>query len=289
MITRIKRRKGPLILALCSLFWVKVTAQQLKIEESFFLSDSLHEISGLVYWKNHLIAHNDSGDQAILYVLNLRGEITKTVQLRNATNRDWEDLALDEKTGTLFIGDIGNNGNQRKDLCIYRVSADSVIASKEVTAEKIRFRYADQQAYPPENKDLHFDAEAMIYLNDSLWIFTKCRSKPYDGLSYVYKLSLESDNQSAEVFQRLDLGGKRTNRHAVTGACKDGDKIFLLTYKGIFALKRDGGRSFAEEKYIKFKNWTQKEAIVHVENGFFLSDEKAPILGGGKLYRMRIK
>jgi hypothetical protein len=50
--------------------------------------------------------------------------ILKMVQLKNTNdckynNIDWEDTK--DKNGNLYVGDFGNNDNERKDLCIYKI------------------------------------------------------------------------------------------------------------------------------------------------------------------------
>jgi sugar lactone lactonase YvrE len=41
------------------------------------------------------------------------------------TNIDWEDITKD-KDGNLYVGDFGNNDNERKDLCIYKIDKKSL-------------------------------------------------------------------------------------------------------------------------------------------------------------------
>ena len=109
------------------------------------------------------------------------------VEVTQAKNKDWEAIACDGKS--IYIGDIGNNNNNRKDLVIYKVSTADILKSKSVKAEKIEISYQEQTAYPPELNELYYDAEGMTFYNDSLQIFTKCRTKPFDGISYQYTVS----------------------------------------------------------------------------------------------------
>ena len=57
-------------------------------------------------------------DPAIYYI-SYTGEIIKKRNIINSKNKDWEDITKDNKF--LYIGDFGNNLNNRKDLKIYKV------------------------------------------------------------------------------------------------------------------------------------------------------------------------
>ena len=85
--------------------------------QTFDLSDELDEISGLEMLNDStFVALNDGGHEATLYLLNIRGKIIKKVKIENAKNVDWEDIAVDDKN--IYIADVGNNTNKRKDLLI---------------------------------------------------------------------------------------------------------------------------------------------------------------------------
>ena len=73
----------------------------------------LREISGIEFDKfNRLWAINDSGDEPKLYRLNEDGSIAKEILVTNAKNIDWEDMTQN-KFGHFFLGDFGNNKNDR--------------------------------------------------------------------------------------------------------------------------------------------------------------------------------
>ena len=67
------------------------------------------------------------------------------------SNRDWEDLAADDR-GNLYIGDVGNNRNARRDLRIYRYNPAAQ------TLDSILFRYPDQTTFAPaDERDWNFN------------------------------------------------------------------------------------------------------------------------------------
>jgi len=98
------------------------------------LPSSIEESSGLVFYNDSIfITHNDSGDKPIIYFINVKGKLIHQVLIENANNVDWEDICSDGK-GYLYIGDIGNNKNDRRDLKIYKVASANLLTKQKVMA-----------------------------------------------------------------------------------------------------------------------------------------------------------
>jgi hypothetical protein len=138
------------------------------------LNSTINETSGLISINQQLITHNDSGGEAALFeVDSVTGNFTRKVYLSNANNNDWEDICTDSLY--IYIGDFGNNNGSRTNLKIYRVLiADYLNTPNDtVTADILNFSYADQTNFTPSSFSTNFDAEAIIAINDSLYIFTK--------------------------------------------------------------------------------------------------------------------
>jgi len=134
------------------------------------LSDSLEESSGLDFFNNQLFSFNDSGNTADLFEIDPNNGKIKKVYPTGLVNKDWEALAND---GSFFyIGDFGNNEGARKDLCIYKVPFSMGNIVKD-SIQKIPFYYPEQIDFTPKNIANDFDAEAMIYYQNKINIFTK--------------------------------------------------------------------------------------------------------------------
>jgi len=73
----------------------------------------------------------------------------------------------------IYIGDFGNNAGTRTDLKVYRVDISDYFTNDTVNAEIIHFTYADQTNFSNQIYAHNFDAEALISIGDSLYIFTK--------------------------------------------------------------------------------------------------------------------
>lgn len=129
------------------------------------LDERIRESSGLSLMNGKLYTFNDSGNTPELFELDKEtGKIISTIKI-NGKNKDWEALTND---GTdFYIGDFGNNGGTRKDLEIYKVT------SSNDSDRLISFEYPEQKEFIPKYSETDFDAEAMVYLNGKIHLFTK--------------------------------------------------------------------------------------------------------------------
>jgi len=155
----------------------------------YSLPKSLKEVSGITYApKTNLVwTLEDSGNENKIYALDSNGTINKTISIDNTTNVDWEDITQD-KNGNLYIGDFGNNDNQRKDLCIYKMDKRSLDKENARPAYKVSFAYPEQKDFPPKKTSLFYDVEGFFEYKNNFYLFTKNRSKGFDGTAFVYKI-----------------------------------------------------------------------------------------------------
>lgn len=255
--------------------------------QTYHLSAGLDEISGMDFLNDTtLIAHNDGGNEPLLFLLDLTGQIQGVVRVNNATNEDWEDITVDDQF--IYIGDIGNNLNERKKLTIYKVKIEDVLALKVVEPEKITFNYAEQLAFPPDKKGQFFDAEALAVKDDTLYLFTKNRSRPTDGTSWVYKIPTAAGDYSVSKCAEIFIGKGGLLVDALTAADIVGDEFFLMTYNRVLIKKCVNGE-FVGEELINFKTYSQKEAlVVKSKMEIYVADEKQIMLGGPCLYRIEV-
>lgn len=136
-------------------------AQVFSVTEQFALPNELSESSGAIFYNNKLITHNDSGNNNVLYELDLETElVTRVITIIGATNVDWEDMAQDDSS--IYIGDFGNNSGDRTDLKVYKISKSDYQSSNVVTAEIISFTYANQIDFTSNPQNTTWDAEALV-------------------------------------------------------------------------------------------------------------------------------
>lgn len=253
------------------------------------LSEELNEISGLeIINDSLLVAHNDSGNKPQLYFISTDGNIQHTTVITNAKNVDWEDLTQDDK-GNLYIADVGNNLNSRKDLCIYKVKISEALKHDSVRAEIISIHYQNQIAFPPTEENLDYDCESIYWKEDSLYLVTKSRSKPWKGITTIYGLPAKAGDQIAVPIDSILIGEKRWQKDAVTSADVQGDILCLLTYNRMIIYKDEKGELQKCASY-KFKKYNQKEALVMESlDKIYVAAEKHRLLGGPYLYIIRKK
>lgn len=245
---------------------------QLEVEQITVLPESMNETSGLIYFNDALITHNDSGNSTELFEFDeTNGEIIRTVNITNATNIDWEDLAQDENY--IYIGDFGNNTGDRQDLVIYRVDKQEYITQNQVTATSISFVYEDQSEFTgTPNSD--WDAEALFCMGDNLYVLTK----EWQSLqTRLYRLPKLEGSASAELIEQYDIDG------LVTGAVynEEQNQLVVVGYSTLlfpFVLLADQvsstGSFFEEVDKIELDIVPlQVEAIAALGSTYYMTSE----------------
>jgi hypothetical protein len=188
--------------------------------------------------------------------------------VEGTTNVDWEEISTDHN-GNIFIGDIGNNQNIRKDLCIYKYSL------KSGSLAKINFSYPDQYSFPPSRKEKNFDCEAFFFLKDSLYLISKNRG---NKCTHIYQIPAEAGNHKAILKQTLFMNAM------ITGAAYNDElkECALVSYGKIYFLNL--GKDNLLHPYVckKFVRSGQAEAIVYKNNRELIVTNE-----GGKIFLVK--
>lgn len=207
----------------CLFLSVGLMAQEDSLVEKFELPEAVKETSGLIFFNNRLITHNDSGDGPTLYEIDTISQaITRTITIDNATSVDWEDIDQDDTH--IYIADIGNNNGSRQDLKIYKILKSDYISSTTVTAEIISFSYEDQTDFTSSPNNTNFDAEAMAIYQDNIVIFTK---NWIDFQTNVYVIPKTVGTHTAQKVSNYDCQG------LITGASINGEHFLLTGYNSM--------------------------------------------------------
>lgn len=259
------------------------------IEQISVLDTILWENSGIVILDNQIILHNDGGNNPSLYSSYINNVNFQECIIGQATNTDWEDICSDNQS--VFIGDFGNNLNNRQDLKIYKIPQQSVLDCTISQVEEISFSYLDQNNFPPSDNNLRFDAEAFISFNDSLYIFTKDRTDPYLGKTWVYSLPKTAGNHTANLVDSFDLNVTGLF-YSITGAAisTNQSKLALINSNSIFLFSNFSNDSFfdGDLQVIPLGTTQQFEAIEFLNNNtIYFSCEKS-ILGDAKLFKLKL-
>lgn len=245
------------------------------------LPNQIIESSGIaISGSNRIWSHEDSGNANEIYCFDSIGNLLRTIAISNVENTDWEDMAVDSDENW-FIGDFGNNNNTRTDLAIYKIPDPETVSGNYVSAEIIRFTFEDQNAFPPPSSNRNYDIEAMIWHNDSLYLFTKDRSNPFTGITKMYVLPDEPGSHIARLLDSRFIGNS-TESGRITSADINhhtGELVLLTNTKLISFANYPGNRFFDGEvtEYIFTSTPGQNEAIAFVSsNKLYMTEE-----GGG--------
>ncbi len=137
------------------------------------LSPDIMETSGLSLDNGMLWTHNDNGNKAFLFQFDKdSGKILRSVKIDEIKNNDWEEIEMDSTH--VYIGDIGNNAGDRKNLRICMLEKQLLYETDvvEIEPQKIRFHFPGQPD-KLKNNGHDYDVEAFLVLEDSVYIFTK--------------------------------------------------------------------------------------------------------------------
>ena len=252
------------------------------------LDDDMAETSGLIFFDNRLITHNDSGGMNALYEINIgSGEVNRIVTIQNASNIDWEDICTDD--AYIYIGDFGNNNGNRTNLRIYKVLKTDYLNADEVSSEVIEFSYQDQNDFTSSPNDTNFDAETLISFGSDLYVFTK---NWVDGRTNIYKVPKNKGTYVVPRIDEFDADGW------ITGGTYNPlvNKVILTGYSGIraFAIELRGFSNglFSNgviDKYnlnIPLTESFQTEAVTYSDDfNYYISAEKN-VLGSAALYSL---
>jgi len=274
---------------LCFLLSCTTTSQEIA---SLKTKIKLKEASAIEVTKNSDLAWviQDSGNKNVVYGLNSKGEIAHEILVENAKNIDWEDLTSDD-SGNLYIGDFGNNDNERRDLCIYKIDASSLQKNTANATSKISFYYPNQKEFPPKKSELIYDSESFFEYQGNFYIFSKNRSKGFDGTVMVYKVPNKAGNHEAQFLGQF-ISCDSYQKCAITSADinPDGKKIVLLSSNKVWVLSDYQGDDFLKGKMEMFElnDVTQKEGICFKDDKTLLIVDEKDKKTGGNLYEIKL-
>lgn len=260
------------------------------LKKVFEFPKKLKENSGIeITPKSKLIwTLQDSGNPAELYGLDANGKIAHTITITNAANNDWEDLTSDD-LGNLYIGDFGNNDNDRKDLAIYKVDAAQLKNSQVTVSAKTTFYFPEQTAFPPKKSEMLFDVEAFFISKNNFYLFTKNRSSKFNGETTLYLVPNKPGNHAAQKIGKFKTC-EGFSHCAITSAdiSPDGKKVALLSSSYVWIFTNFKGNNYfnGQSQQIDLAHYSQKEGLCFSGNNkLLLSDEKKKS-SGGNLYEL---
>jgi hypothetical protein len=243
--------------------------------------EPIRECSGIVRSRRHEGAfwvHNDSGNAPALFAVRRDGTLLREYRL-TVPNIDWEDIATDNG-GKLYIGDIGNNGEQLPVRVIHCLEEPDPAAPAPDALRPVRsvhFRFPDA---------LPFDAEGLFILDGQAVIVRKRRD---GGEADLYAVPLDQPAPLLRPVLAKRLGALPGFVEQATGAdlSADGQRLAVCSYGvvRVYRVEAEGGdfrcRPLGEARFpavggIEAVCWDGRSLILAGESrGVFRLDESS--------------
>lgn len=227
----------------------------------------LHEISAIVpSWRNPgvLWVLEDAQNEPALHALDTTGAPMGTLTLDGVENVDWEALAIGScpEGACLWVGDIGNNRQDRDEVRLLRVTEPEVAAGAAL--------HATPEVFPLVFAEGAVDAEALAVTPEGVPVIV---SKRYDWTAGVYVVE---DPTPGVVATPKRVGTLSTAREAETdmdGAVTaadlwpDGTRLLVRTYGRVWEF--DVGEAgvadvdAAARAELPFAAWDNSEGVAY--------------------------
>jgi len=218
---------------------------------------------------------NDSGGANKIFAISEQGDTLQSVELRDISNNDWEDIAIVLENGVsyIYLADTGNNCECRDDLKIHKfpepvvLLEDIEIDSNDIETIKI--------AWPDRN----FDCEGMVVDPETLDILLFTKHSTSD-------VARVPSGSSGEV-RTMEILGLLQHRD-VTGAdiSPSGDVLALACYDDGWSYSKPDGMTWAEYLStdpeptceLPLAEENQREAITVTETAYWtVSEGSSPL------------
>ena len=227
---------------------------------------AIDESSGLAASRRNpglLWTHNDSGDEPFVYCLDLKGASCGAWRVTGAEAWDWEDMAAGPgpRAGEpyLYLGDIGDNLDQRTEIIVYRIPEPAAGGGGPVSTKAAPTASAPAEALRLRYPDGAHNAEALAVhpTTGDVYVVTKDAQS-----AQVYKAAAPLDPARTATLVQIGtvrLGTGARGLEQVTGAdiSSDARRVVLSTYAQGYELEVPAAGPFDDV-------WSQPPAPVNL-------------------------
>ena len=252
--------------------------------EEINLPDELKETSGLYCPElGSAFTVNDSGNEPIIYTTDSSGQIIHKKRIP-AKNTDWEALTGDSQH--FYIADVGNNNGKRKFVQIHTVPKQDSSSQTKVTTSQLF--YINNVIKNNEYLNHDYDAETLINLDDSLFLFSKSWNT---GNLFIYQLNKVEPKQFVEpASEIIGLSG------VITGGDFDSinNRFILVGYElngmGFFSpLMTILNRDLTLNSSFVLLGYGQVEGVCVAPNGEVWFTQEDSLFSNHKIVKLKLK
>jgi hypothetical protein len=232
-------------------------------------NEKLAEVSGLapsLKNPNYLWAHNDSGNEPEVYLIDDSLSIKLTCRLKGIENRDWEDIAVgpgpDATSRYVYVGDIGDNLARYNFKIVYRFEEPD-LESVDTSFMEIENFDTIVFSLPDERKDV--ETLMVDPKTSDIFVISK-REKPVT----VYRI--QNPDKSNDTAQAVKVAS--FDRELIVGGdiSPDGNEILLKNIDNVYYWKLNAGEKIEDvfsrdPKILPYKKEAQGEAIAFKYDG----------------------
>lgn len=255
------------------------TLEDKSIDESSGIVAS--RINNGIFW-----THNDSGNPPLIYAFDTQGKHRGAFRVIGAENDDWEDIAIaTDVTGKsyLYIGDIGDNGEKRESIIVYRV-AEPVVKLEDVTATKANPLQTEKaEAIRLLYPDGKHNAETLLVhpTTGDIYVITKTSK----GAAGVYKTTNPSTSLPNKLVKVANVSVPSGLPGLLTGGeiSPDGRRVILCDYFAAFEFVLSPSTKFddlwkTKPLVVNISQRQQGEAVCYSVDGkaIYATSEKTP-------------
>jgi hypothetical protein len=244
-------------------------------------SKKLKEVSGLaasINNKGMLWTHNDSGNDAEVYLIDMETNIRQTYVLAGVDNRDWEDISIgpgpDSSKHYLYVGDIGDNLAVHPNKYIYRFEEPVYSASESGGESKVTISDFDTIVFSLAGSK--HDTEALLVdpKTKDLYVLSK-----YSHPIYVYQIKYPY--ATANVNSAVEVASLNLNTITSADFSPEGDEVLIKNYSNVYYWKNNDQMNLADllkqqPVEVTYEEEPQGEAIAWAADGsgFYTLSEK---------------
>jgi hypothetical protein len=236
----------------------------------------LEEVSGIAAStanRGFLWTLNDSGNPAIVYLVDEALKIRLSVKLKDIKNRDWEDIAVgpgpDGSKRYVYVADIGDNNARHAYKYIYRF--EEPVLQNDIS--QITITSFDTIVFRLEGEVKDTESILVHPTTKNIYLVSK-RERP------VHLYEMEVSASIADTLVARDIGSLPLTQIVAADFSADGEEVLMKNYDNIYYWKLEG-RSLAEAlkdkpALLKYTEEPQGEAITFSQDGsgFYTLSEK---------------